>query len=250
MKLSIGLKSLLLQLSSLGLTYLLLCAIQFVFGVSLSIFLVLFLHCCIAGLAALVLRFDWWWGVIQFSFPLLVVFFYWQNLPSYVYLIGLLALCLLYWSTYRTQVPYYPSKSTLIDPLLGLLPVDEQFNFVDLGSGMGGLLLDLSKRNQFGQFSGVEIAPLPWLVSVVRGLFRGSSVRFSFASYADLDLSQFRIVFCYLSPAAMSELWTKVNLEMLPGSLFLSYEFVVPGVEPDLCVELVQDGSMLYGWRI
>ncbi|MFZ6800305.1 class I SAM-dependent methyltransferase [Undibacterium sp. Di24W] len=250
MKLSIGLKSLLLQLLSLGLTYLLLFAIQFFWGASLSIFLALFLHCCIASVAALVLRFDWWWGVIQFSFPLLVVFFYWQSLPSFVYLIGLLMLSLLYWSTYRTQVPYYPSKSTLIDPLLNLLPVAERFNFVDLGSGMGGLLLDLSKRNQLGQFSGVEIAPLPWLVSVTRALFYRSPVRFYFANYIDLDLSQFRIVFCYLSPAAMSELWAKVSTEMLPGSLFLSYEFVVPGVEPDLCIELAQDGSMLYGWRI
>jgi hypothetical protein len=250
LKLSIGIRALLLQLASLVLTYSLLLLLKISFGISFGFLVGLLIHCCFAACAALILRFDWWWGLIQFLFPLLVYWSYWQNIPSYFYLIGLFVLSLLFWSTYRTQVPYYPSKSALISPVSTLLPSDAPFNFIDLGSGMGGLVLDLSARSKNGQFFGVEIAPLPWLVSVLRSFFREPPVKFYFGSYTGMDLSHFRVVFCYLSPAAMSDLWLKVKAEMQPGSLFLSYEFIVPDVPPDLCLELESDGSLLYGWRI
>jgi hypothetical protein len=250
LKLPIGVRSLLLQLASLILTYLFLLFLKLALNVSLSFNVALLLHCFIAGSCALILRFDWWWSVIQFFFPLLVCFFYSQNIPSYFYLFGLFILSLLYWSTYRTQVPYFPSKPSLIEPIRTLLPIERDFAFIDLGSGMGGLVLDLSRLNFFGRFYGVEIAPLPWGISVFRALVRKIQVKFYFGSYTDLNLSDYDVVFCYLSPAAMPALWFKVQQEMRPGTLFLSYEFIVPGVEPDLCLETASDSAMLYGWRI
>lgn len=250
MRLPIGIRALLLQLISLILTYSLLLLLRLWFDVSLSFSSALLLHCSVAGICALVLRFDWWWGIIQFFFPLLVCFFYSQNISPHFYLISLSILSLLYWSTYRTQVPYYPSKPTLISPISALLPIGREFSFIDLGSGMGGLVLDLSRSNSLGSFYGVEIAPLPWLVSFFRAFMRKLRVKFYFGSYTVLKLSDFDVVFCYLSPAVMPKIWEKVHQEMRPGSLFLSYEFIVPGVIPDLSLEIESDGSMLYGWHI
>jgi predicted O-methyltransferase YrrM len=51
-----------------------------------------------------------------------------------------------------------------------------------------------------------------------------------------LDFAQFDVVFAYLSPAAMPELWKKAQREMRPGSLLISYEFPIEGVEPNLIV--------------
>jgi SAM-dependent methyltransferase len=250
LKLSIGIRSLLLQTGCLVLTYSLLVFLKFSFNLSVSLLFALLLHCSIAGVAALILRFDWWWSLIQFSFPLLVYVSYQQNISPHFYLLGLFVLSLLFWSTYRTQVPYYPSKAILIEPILGLLPVDRTFSFIDLGSGMGGLLLKLSRRTKLGRFYGVEIAPLPWLVSTLRAMIVKTGVKINLGSYTELNLASFDIVFCYLSPAAMPSIWEKVRAEMQPGSIFLSYEFVVPGVEPDMRLELEVNGPILFGWCI
>jgi SAM-dependent methyltransferase len=250
LNLSIGVRSLLLQIGCVVLTYFLLLFLKFSFNLSVSLLFALMLHCSIAGIAALILRFDWWWSLIQFSFPLVVCFAYQQNISPHIYLFGLFVLSVLYWSTYRTQVPYYPSKSILIEPILGLLPVDRDFSFVDLGSGMGGLLLKLSRRTKLGRYYGIEIAPLPWLISTLRAMTAKTRVEINFGSYTGFNLASFDVVFCYLSPAVMPSIWAKVRAEMTPGSIFLSYEFVVPGVEPDLRFELEPNGPILFGWRI
>lgn len=250
MKLSIGVRSLLLQIGSLVLTYFLLLSLKFSFDLVVSLLFAILLHCSIAGVAALILRFDWWWSLIQFSFPLLVYFSYQQNISPHFYLLGLFVLSLLFWSTYRTQVPYYPSKAILIEPILDLLPIDREFKFIDLGSGMGGLLIKLSQRATSGRFYGVEIAPLPWLVSTLRATIAKTGVKINLGSYTECNLASFDIVFCYLSPAAMPSIWGQVQAQMRPGSIFLSYEFVVPDIEPDLRLELEPSGPILFGWRI
>jgi hypothetical protein len=97
---------------------------------------------------------------------------------------------------------------------------------------------------------GIEIAPLPWLISVCRGLLRNSRVKFIRGSYYSWDLSQFDVVFCYLSPAAMPDIWEKAQAEMLAGSILLSYEFVIPNVPPTLIIKIEKDAPNLYVWRI
>ncbi|MBC3874976.1 class I SAM-dependent methyltransferase [Undibacterium flavidum] len=250
MKFSVGIKSLLLQLSSLLSTFILLSIASSVFKIYFSVFELLFFHACLAAFAAFILKFDWWWWLIQFSFPLLAYFLSAFNISPYVYFLVLIIFSALFWSTYRTQVPYYPSRSQLLEPILELIVHQKNLKLVDIGSGMGGLLINLSARRIDGEFFGVEIAPLPWLVSVVRSVLAKSKVRFKFGDFYRLNFSDFDVVFCYLSPAAMPSVWEKVKTEMRPGTLFLSYEFIVPNITPDISMEIDVDGGYLYGWRI
>ncbi|HSX69654.1 MAG TPA: class I SAM-dependent methyltransferase, partial [Pseudomonas sp.] len=46
------------------------------------------------------------------------------------------------------------------------------------------------------------------------------------------------VVYCFLSPAPMAELWTKARSEMRPGSLLISNSFEIPGVAPGEVIEL------------
>lgn len=250
MKLSVGIRSLILQLGSLAITFIVLSLIKSKLQVSFSVLSLLFWHASLAAIVSLLLRFDWWWAPIQFAFPLLAYFLFQQQISPHFYLGILLASSLLFWSTYRTQVPYFPSRSELLNPVLDTLSDVDDLRFVDIGSGMGGLLIKLSERRVDGQFVGIEIAPLPWLISLVRGKVWRSNVRFELGNFYQLDLSQFNVVFCYLSPAAMLTVWQKVKSEMAPGSLFLSYEFIVPDVTPDIVVKIDFGGVYLYGWRI
>jgi len=156
----------------------------------------------------------------------------------------------LFWSTYRTQVPYYPSRPSLLPFVRDLLPAGKPIQFIDIGSGLGGLVLSLAKARGDCRFAGVEIAPLPWCVSYLRAKLGGSKASFRLQNYLELNLRDYDFVFAYLSPAAMPALWQKAKSEMRPGSTLLSYEFVIPGFEPDLCINTGDNAPILYAWRI
>lgn len=250
MKKSVGLKALLVQSISLIFSFFVLLTCRYFFEFRPEILHFLIAHGIVAASLSVYLRFDWWWAFIQFIFPLCILGFLQQDFPPYFYLIALLGFALLFWSTHKTQVPYYPSKSSLLPPLTKLLPKGREFNFVDLGSGMGGLLFDLSARCELGRFFGIEYAPLPWLISRVRRFTKQARVDIHYGSFFDCHLSKFDVVFCYLSPAVMTAIWEKAKGEMRPGTLFLSYEFIVPSVVPDIVLNIEADKALLYGWYL
>ncbi|MFX5751974.1 hypothetical protein ABTE32_21380, partial [Acinetobacter baumannii] len=81
------------------------------------------------------------------------------HLPSWVFLAVFLFMRVLFWSTFRSQVPFYPSGQSAWDAVAGLLPEGRPIRFMDIGSGLGGAVLDLSRRRPESEFTGIEIAP-------------------------------------------------------------------------------------------
>lgn len=193
-----------------------------------------------------------WWLPTQAAFPAAVLGALSLQLPPGVFLAAFVTLLALYWSTFRTQVPFYPSAPAVWDTVAGLLPADRRLSFIDIGSGLGGLVLHLSGRRTESVFTGIEIAPLPWLASMLRSRIsiRQNNARFIRGDYDRLDFASYDVVFAYLSPAAMPALWQKASVEMRKGSLLLSYEFDIPGVEPHFVRTPVPGGPPLYGWSI
>jgi hypothetical protein len=182
-------------------------------------------------------------------FPVAVLLVDALNLPPLVFLVGFVFFLLLFWSTFRTQVPFYPSTAATWRAVEALLPRGP-VHLIDIGSGFGGFVLSLAGRHPQGIFSGIEIAPLPWLVSRIRALTNVGRANFVLGDYMQLDFSRYDVVFAYLSPVAMDSLWEKASAEMRPGSLLLSYEFTIEGVTPAVTINTSNRGGILYGWRI
>ncbi|HYD96932.1 MAG TPA: class I SAM-dependent methyltransferase [Noviherbaspirillum sp.] len=191
-----------------------------------------------------------WWPGIQFVFPVALVTFGALQLPSWIFLVAFLLLLCLYWTTFRTQVPYYPSSRQAWEAVNALLPVGRALRVIDIGSGFGGFAMHLAQARPESEVTGIELAPLPWLASAMRARFRRSRARFIRGDYEKLDLACYDVVFAYLSPAAMPSLWCKAKSEMRAGALLLSHEFPIPGMAPDITVHPVGSGPALYGWRI
>ena len=64
-------------------------------------------------------------------------------------------------------------------------------------------------------------------------------------------LEEFDVVYAFLSPAPMPELWVKIQHEMKLGSLFVSNSFPVPDIEPENVLELDDARrTRLYCYRI
>jgi SAM-dependent methyltransferase len=199
-----------------------------------------------AGLAS-------WWRAIQLLFPPALLLAREGAdalaLPPAAFLAAFLFLLLLYWSTFRTQVPYYPSGRRVWDAVAAQLPADRPLRVVDIGSGLGGLVLDLARRRPDCEVSGIELAPLPWLAASLRARLAGSRARFLRGDYEHLDFGDFDVVFAYLSPAAMTALWRKAEAEMRPGTVLISYEFTIAEREPDQRLVTTDSRKILHIWH-
>jgi len=192
-----------------------------------------------------------WWLIIQLGFAPALVITLAADIPPLFFLIGFVLLLLVYWSTFRSQVPLYLSSRKVWQTLETLLPADRPLRFIDIGSGLGGVLTHLARARPESHFHGVEIAPIPFVLSWLRirlGGYRNCSVRRQ--SLWDSDLGNYDVVFAYLSPVPMSKLWDKVEHELHPGSLFISNTFPVNDCPPQETRE-VDDlhHSKLYLWK-
>lgn len=193
-----------------------------------------------------------WWLIIQLAFLPAILVAYSLNIPPTLFLVAFIAMLAVYWSAFRTQVPLYLSSNKVWQALETQLPIDRPFKFIDLGSGIGGVLTHLARTHPHGHFHGVEYAPLPFVWSWLRiksGNHKNCTVQWG--SMWNSDLSQYDVVFAYLSPVPMEKLWHKARAEMRPGTLFISSTFAVPDQLPHEVVQ-VDDlhHSTLLIWRM
>ncbi len=219
--------------------------------IELSLFEWSLLQGLAAGLLSYALHMPVWWMPIHFSFIPLVVVALALNLSSTACLVLFLGLLLIYGKTYKTQVPLYLSSNRVMQALQSLLPENNRFSFVDLGSGCGGLLSHLARKNQNGVFHGIEAAPLPYMISKLRSLFGAKNCAITWGDFWQQDFSQYDVIYAYLSPVPMAALWEKARKEMRPGSLLISNTFSIPGVAADKSIQLDDfSNSTLYLWKI
>jgi hypothetical protein len=194
-----------------------------------------------------------WWLAIQFLFPPVLLLARQAadtlGLPPAAFLAIFLFLLLLYWSTFRTQVPYYPSGRRVWEEVARQLPAGRPLTIIDIGSGLGGLVLDLARRRPDCELSGIELAPLPWLASRMRARASRSRAHFLRGDYENLNFGNYDVVFAYLSPAAMGRLWRKAAAEMRPGSVLISYEFDIAERAPDRRVVTTDSRKILHIWH-
>ncbi len=246
-----------LALLGVGLTGLQLSSLAF--ALLCGLFAAAFSH--FAGLAR-------WWLPLQLLFAPALVSMLALDIPPDYFLAAFLILLAVYWSTFRTQVPLYLSSDKVWQALEAQLPslASERgdggegkpvFRFIDLGSGLGGVLTYLAKARPDGYFNGVESAPLPFLWSWLRiklGGYRNCNVRWGSIwddSLGACNLAQYDVVFAYLSPVPMERLWRKARAEMRAGTVFISSTFAVPEQSPHEAVQ-VDDlhHSTLLVWRM
>lgn len=187
-----------------------------------------------------------WWIPIQILLPVLALIALTWNLNANWYLLGFFLLGMIYWNAFRTRVPLYLTGREVERKILERLP-EGQFEFADLGSGLGGLVCRLAKERPQGRFFGVEIAPLPFVLGKAKCM-RLPNCKMVWGSYEKVDLSSFDFVYAFLSPVPMEALYEKIRREMKPGSVFVSNSFEVPGVEADEILEV--SGRTLYLWTM
>jgi hypothetical protein len=190
-----------------------------------------------------------WWLPINFLFIPGLSLMLGLGLSANWYLAGFATLLLVYWSGARSQVPLYLSSRKAWRAVAELMPKGAVL--ADLGSGLGGMLVYLSRQRPDGAYFGIENAPLPFLVGWLRTRLSGAHCEMSRSSFWNTDLARFDVVYAYLSPVPMADLWRKARAEMRPGTLFISNSFAVPNMEPSGVIQLDDlHRSTLYLYRL
>ncbi len=108
--------------------------------------------------------------------------------------------------------------------LLELLP-DIDGPVYELGSGWGTLTAPLAKR--YSHVIGYEMSPVPWACAALRSV-RHRSLSCRFGNFWKRDLSDAKLIVCYLYPEAMKRL-----VDHLPkGCTVVTHTFAIPNLTP------------------
>lgn len=192
----------------------------------------------------------WWWRIIHALFaPAACAALSLDITPGW-YLAAAVLLFLVYRGALSGQVPLYFSGRRAARALIELCAASPPARFIDLGGGIGSVVCPLARALGNSEIVGVENAHIPWLIGRLRTR-RLANCRWLMGDLWQTPLGDADVVYAFLSPAPMAELWLKVKREMRPGSLFISNSFAVPGVEASFVIELgATDGARLYGYRL
>jgi hypothetical protein len=152
------------------------------------------------------------WRVLNLILPLGIALSSGLTLPPILFFIPLVILLLLYLPALTTRVPFYPTSPGMIQAIVQELPTAAPFKFVDLGCGYGSCLLELAKGAPHGSFTGVELGILPYLVAKIRSLAH-RNVSIQFGSIWKVPLNEYEIIYAFLAPPPMAQIWEKVTRE-------------------------------------
>ena len=190
-----------------------------------------------------------WWLPLHLVFVPGIVWAGGIGVPPSAWGLAFIVLAAIYGGTFRTQVPLFLTGESVRARLAELLAPDRSLRFVDLGCGLGSVITALKRARPECEFHGVELAPLPYLVSRYRA--RRAGCRVERRDLMGIELSSFDVVYAFLSPAPMPALWAKAQREMRPGSLFVSLAFSVSGVAPQAVIAASsRERHTLYVWRM
>jgi len=184
----------------------------------------------VAAMIALKQSAPLWWIVIHLAFAPLLLLVHRLDIAPGWFLAGFVLLLLVFWRTDRSRVPLFLSNRQTAEVIAGQV-LTTPCRFLDIGCGDGGLLVRLAAARPDCHFTGVEHAPIPWLIAWLRTR-RISNATVRYGDFWRTSLAEYDMVYAFLSPAPMQRLWEKARAEMKPGALLVSNSFTVPEARP------------------
>ena len=191
----------------------------------------------VALIFATISRQPWWWRMIHALFMPLIWLTNGLAIDPGWFLLAFILLLLVFRGAVTGQIPLYLSNRETVDALDQLLGELESQRFLDLGAGIGSTVIPLAERWPDRHFTGVENAPLTWLTGKLHSLGK-SNLDWRWEDLWRIPLHDYDVVYAFLSPVPMADLWAKAQAEMQPGSFLISNSFPIPGAVPTQVIEV------------
>jgi hypothetical protein len=195
-----------------------------------------------AGAASCAVALGWilglapWWLAINALFVPALAWGLTLELSPWWPLAALGVLVAVYGRIWASRVPLFFTTARAQDALAQALP-KEPIAFLDAGCGDARVIAGLAAARPDSRFEGIEHALVPWLLGCWRS-WRDEAP--FYVRRGDLwahGLTQYDVVYAYLSPAVMPRFWEKAKREMRPGALLVS-AFEVPGMREGRYIEV------------
>ena len=206
-------------------------------------------YSCIAVLLSKLFKLPVWWWFFNGFMPWALAMGMALALPPSLFLFAFIAFWLFYTGIGNTRVPYYPTQKTVRTTLQQQFP-EHASSMLDIGSGFGGWCLALQKSHPDIQVTGVEMAFMPWLISVLRARLQNSPCRFVRGDYRQLHWSNYDVIYAYLSPVVMESVWQQACAQMQPGSSLISCEFDIASMPGQRISPSSAGGPDVFIWNM
>lgn len=116
------------------------------------------------------------------------------------------------------------------------LKENQKVNVTDLGCGSGSLLIPLAKEFKECKFVGYEYDWLAYTIAKIKTFYIPNIVIYK-KNFFEADLSEYKLVLCYITPGIADKLGDKLNKESAKDVLIISEIFEIPRLK--LVKELV-----------
>ena len=150
---------------------------------------------------------------------------------------------------YSQDVPYVPTKQTVVDAMLELAKVSKNDVVYDLGCGDGRIVVTAAKK--YGA-TGTGIDSDPARIKEANENARVSKVsdkvRFTEADLFNTDFSKASVVTLYLLPSVNLKLRPQLLKQLKPGTRIVSHAFDMGDWKPEKMIKV--DGSTIYLWTV
>lgn len=171
-----------------------------------------------------------WWYLIQIVLPAGLYLALNAGANPLMALALFVLLVLVFKNAFLERVPLYLTNSTSRQALAQLAAEKQLTRFIDLGCGNGRNVRFMAEQSGVEYAMGVETAPIPLLLAKLHTFGEHGTVLAQ--SLWKTNLSQFDMVYAFLSPQPMRRLWQKACQEMPTEGVLISNSFAVPEVEP------------------
>jgi len=159
-----------------------------------------------------------------------------DTVPHFVWLIALCVAGLLFGGGVTgRRAPLYLTQHKAFEAILSCIPEALSGKCLDVGAGIGSVMVRIAPLRPNLQCEGIERAPLTCLL----GNIRCQWTRTGYIRWGDLwkiSLKEYQVVYAFLSPEAMEPLWLKAKTEMPGGALLIVNAFEIPQVKADQVV--------------
>ena len=92
--------------------------------------------------------------------------------------------------------------------------------------------------------------PLPYLIARLYKLFTRSKCEIILGNFFKINLNQADLIFCYLYPEIVTEVYHKAVKECRPGTIMISNTFSVKDVKPTKIVYNKKNKPQIYYYQI
>jgi cyclopropane fatty-acyl-phospholipid synthase-like methyltransferase len=162
---------------------------------------------------------------IFFVLILIPIFHFFSNIAPNIYSTTFFFLIMV--PTLMTLIngaPFVPTPMEAVRKMIKLAKIKKGDVVYDIGCGDGRMVYVAA--NEYGaRATGLELSPLVYTFARIRKLLWRSKAKILFRNFKTQNLRDADVIVCYLMPETLEKLRPKLETELKPGAMVVSYAF-------------------------